>query len=215
MLGPDAQRPAVRRQRLDVPHRQALGREDALHRAQRQVREVLVIDRVELRLLHQAQQVRELDRDRARRRQRLAQATDEVVDVGHVGQHVVAEDQVGPGAARRRSGGRSRAEELDDRLDALGLRRLGGAGRRLDADAGECRARRRTAAGSRRSTPPPSPASRGRGRAACSPARRSARHAPATSSRTTRSRHSRSRTARRGAAPRRPGPACTPGRSSP
>jgi hypothetical protein len=45
---------------------------------------------------------------------RILQAADEVVDVGHLGEHVVRDDQVGLPVARRRGLGRGRAEELDD-----------------------------------------------------------------------------------------------------
>ncbi len=54
-----------------------------------------MVDRVELVLLEQLQQVRELDRDRSRRLEDFGHAGDEVVEIRHLGQHVVAEDEVG------------------------------------------------------------------------------------------------------------------------
>ena len=66
VAGVDPQRAAVRRQLLDVEEPQPVRREDALDREEREVGEVLVVDRVELVLLHQPQQVRELHRDRRR-----------------------------------------------------------------------------------------------------------------------------------------------------
>ncbi len=56
---------------------------------------MLVIDRVELPVLDQAQQVRELHRNCARGLQQDRQSSGEVVQVGHVRQHVVGADQVG------------------------------------------------------------------------------------------------------------------------
>jgi hypothetical protein len=54
--------PPVRRNLVDVEQPQAVMREDLLDGAERQIREVLVIDRVELVLVHQLEQVRELHR---------------------------------------------------------------------------------------------------------------------------------------------------------
>ena len=53
------------RELLDVEEREAVVREDGRHGEEREVREVLVVDRVELVVLHQLQQVRELHRDDA------------------------------------------------------------------------------------------------------------------------------------------------------
>ena len=60
-------------------------------------------------------------------------ARDEVVEIGHVREHVVAQQQVGGRLARERP--RSLlAEELDQRGDALSERHLGDVGRRLDPE---------------------------------------------------------------------------------
>jgi Ser-tRNA(Ala) deacylase AlaX len=56
---------------------------------------VLVVDRVELVLLDQAQEVRHLDRHHTLRLLHRAEAGDEVVEVRHVRHHVVGGDQVG------------------------------------------------------------------------------------------------------------------------
>ena len=64
-------------------------------------------------------------------------AGDEVVEVGHLGQHVVADDEIGRAGPRRRSAlGERDAEELDPGRDALGERDLGHVGGRLDAEHG-------------------------------------------------------------------------------
>ena len=62
---------------------------------------MLVVDGVELVRLDQAQEVRELHREHAaRRRGGAARPADEVVEVGHVREHVVAEQEVGAARAR-------------------------------------------------------------------------------------------------------------------
>ncbi len=65
----DPQRAAVRRKLLDVEQLEPGLRERALDGDEREVREVLVVDRVELGLLDQPQQVRELHRHDAARPQ--------------------------------------------------------------------------------------------------------------------------------------------------
>ena len=67
----------MRRDLLDVEELQPVRCEHALDRKEREVREVLVVDRVELRLLDQPQQVRELHREDAVRREQCLQAGDE------------------------------------------------------------------------------------------------------------------------------------------
>ena len=85
---------------------------------------MLVVDGVVVVLLHQLQEVRELHGDHAPRRQHPLHAADEVVDVGHVRQHVVA-DQGRPGGPRRRVLRGLDPEEADSARDAGGDRRLG------------------------------------------------------------------------------------------
>ena len=60
------ERTAVRRQFLDVEQSQTVRREDFLGCQERKIGEMLVIDRVELVLFHQAHQVRKFHRDHAR-----------------------------------------------------------------------------------------------------------------------------------------------------
>ena len=55
---------------------------------------MLVVDRVELIALHQAYQVGKLHRDHAGRLQRDLHTGDEVVQIRHVGQHVVADQEI-------------------------------------------------------------------------------------------------------------------------
>ena len=60
-----------------------------------------MVDRVELVVLDQAQQVRHLDGHHALRGKQDLHAADEVVEVGNVGHHVVGRDQVGAAALGR------------------------------------------------------------------------------------------------------------------
>ena len=62
-----------------------------------------MVDGVELVVRHQPQQVRELHRDHAVGLRAGSSARDEVVQVGHVREHVVAEQQVGAAPVRRAS----------------------------------------------------------------------------------------------------------------
>ena len=132
----DPQRAAMGRDLLDVEHLEAVARGHALDRDQREVGEVLVIDGVELVLVDQRLEMRELERDDALRRQQMRHAGDEVVEVGHLRQHVVADDEVGGLAFGDEPLGEADAEELDQRRDVLLARDLGDVGGRLDAGDG-------------------------------------------------------------------------------
>ncbi len=102
-----------------------------------EVGEVLVVDRVELVVLDQPEQVGELHRDHAARLEQDRHAADEVVEVRHVGQHVVAQQQVGPDAVGDHLGRRRPAEELDPAGHAPLLQRhLGHVRGRLHAQHG-------------------------------------------------------------------------------
>ena len=90
MLREYPERAAVRAELLHIEDPQPVMREYSLHGEQRQVREVLVIDRVELGFFDEPQQVRELDADHTLLRENDREAADEVVDVRDVRQHVVA-----------------------------------------------------------------------------------------------------------------------------
>ena len=130
----DAQRAAVGGELLDVDQLEPVAAGQALDRDQREVREVLVVDGVELVLGDQPREMRELERDHALGREQARHAGDEVVEVGHLGEHVVADDQVGlPALGAQRLGERD-AEELDPGRNALGERDLGHVRGGLDAE---------------------------------------------------------------------------------
>jgi hypothetical protein len=94
---------------------------------------VLVVDRVELVLVHELEQVGELHRDHAARLEQELHAADEIIDVRHVRQHVVAEQEIRPALLGGDRGRGLPAEELDGRRDALGDRGLRDVRCRLDA----------------------------------------------------------------------------------
>ena len=121
MTDVDADRSAVRRQLLDVDHLEAVLAHEMGRRPEREVREVLVVDRVELGPFEQPLNVRELEREQAVRRQQPGKALDEVVEVGDLGEDVVAGDQVGPAARCDELVGELHAEEACERRDALGV----------------------------------------------------------------------------------------------
>jgi hypothetical protein len=108
---------------LDVEDTEAMGGEDAARGREREVREVLVVDRVELVLFHEAREVRELHRDDAVGLQQLLDPGHEVVEVGHLGQHVVPDHEIGADAVThelvRELDGEELGEGLDPALDRV------------------------------------------------------------------------------------------------
>ena len=64
--------------------------------------------------------------------QQPCQATDEVVHVRHVSEHIVADDEVGLSALSHEFISEARAKKIDDGRDSLLLRRLCDGVRRVD-----------------------------------------------------------------------------------
>ena len=145
----DAQRAAMAPQFLDVEDSQAVRGEDALRRAQREIREMLVVDRVELVLGDEPHEMRKLDRRDAPRREQGGDAGDEGIDVGHLRQHIVGDDEVGGLAGGAQTPPGRLVEEPDQGLDAASPRRPWRHWRRGRCRAPECRAARRIAGDSR------------------------------------------------------------------
>jgi hypothetical protein len=98
---------------------------------------VFVVDGVELVLLDELLQVRELDRDDALGPEQRGDARDKAVQIGHLGEDVVADDQVGHGPLARELRSQLGAEELGERGNALVLGHLGHVEGRLDAENGD------------------------------------------------------------------------------
>ena len=113
----------MRRKLLNVDQLQAVQGCQTLDRDQREVGEVLVIDRVELVLRHQSLEMRELQGDDAFRLEQAGHARDEVVEVGHLSQHVVADDQIRAFAFGDQRVRQLDAEESDARRNTVVDRR--------------------------------------------------------------------------------------------
>ena len=92
-----------------------------------------MIDGVELALGNEPHQVRELERGHAVRFEHISKAGDEVVDVGHVGEHVVGRGEIGGAAFCGQPLPEFAAEECFPHFDALCSRHLRSAGGGLDA----------------------------------------------------------------------------------
>ena len=97
---------------------------------------MLVIDRVELVLVDEPLKMRELERDHTVRRQKMRHPCGEVVEIGDLRQHIVADDEVGPPTLGHESLRELQAEELDKSGNILLARHCGHVGGRLDADHG-------------------------------------------------------------------------------
>ena len=108
--------------------------EDRLGGVEREVAEVLVVDGVELVLVDQAHDVGELHRQHAGRGERDLHAGDEVVEVRHLSEDVVAEEEVGVAALGGQLVRQLDAEEAHHGRHALLLGGRGHVGRRLDAE---------------------------------------------------------------------------------
>ena len=132
----DAQRAAMGRQLLHIDQLEIVTRRQPLDGDEREVREMLVIDGVELVLSDQPLEVRELQGDHALRLEQARHPAHEVVEVGHLRQHVVADDEIGALALRHELGRELRSEEIDAGGYALLDRHLGDVGRGLDAQDG-------------------------------------------------------------------------------
>ena len=97
---------------------------------------MLVIDRVELVLLDQLQQVGEFHRDHATRLEQDLHSRNKVIDVGHVRKDVVSKQQVGLAKSLRHLPRRGNSKELDCRTNSLLLRDQRHVCRRLDPEHG-------------------------------------------------------------------------------
>src|SRR3990172_12640756 len=92
-----------------------------------------MVDRIELIVVHQADDMGKLQGDHAARSQKDPQALDKVMDARYLGKHVVADDKVGPLPLPGKAVSELRSEELDESRDALCLGLSGHVGRGFDA----------------------------------------------------------------------------------
>src|ERR1700694_120811 len=104
------------------------------HDAEREVRKMLVIDRIEFGALDKTQQMRKFQRERAAWFEKFAQPCDEVVQCGNVRQDVVGYDEVGLAVDRLQPLGRTLTEKSDLGAHAAAHRCRRHIGSRLDAE---------------------------------------------------------------------------------
>ncbi|MNF99286.1 hypothetical protein D3C84_821790 [compost metagenome] len=97
---------------------------------------MFVVQRVELLAGHQCEQLRKLESSDAGWLEQHRKTGEEIIDLRHVGQYVVGRHQIRcPAFAVQLRGRFATKEQLTD-LQAFGTGGLGGAARRLDAQAG-------------------------------------------------------------------------------
>ena len=109
------------RNALGVGDDQPVSRHAALEGGQREVAQVLVVDRVELAPVEQVLDVRHLDHGNPGRSEHLGHARDEPVEVRHVREHVVGVEHVCPQALSGERAPRGAAEEGRPRRDPVRL----------------------------------------------------------------------------------------------
>ena len=124
----------MRRQSFNIDQREPMGRSQPAHGAEREIREVLVVDGIELVFSQQPLKMRHLDGDDAFRRQEMRHAGDEVVEFRHLCQHIIGNDQIGVPAIGHHLPRSFGAEEGDERRNACLSRGLRHIGSRLDAE---------------------------------------------------------------------------------
>src|SRR5258708_9367657 len=103
---------------------------------ERKVRKMLMVNRVDLALGAQTHQMREFNRDNASVVQQYLQSFDEIVQVGNVGQDVVANDEIGAHALSAQCPRGSLTEEVDTRRNSSVAGYQGHVSRRLYAQDG-------------------------------------------------------------------------------
>ena len=130
----------MNREPFDFDDLQVVSPEKAVERGQREVAEVLVIDRVELDVIDQLLEVRSFDDDDAVRFQNRLETRDDSVQIGDVGENVVGVNDICPFTVSRELLGEITAEEFADRADPFfGLRHARDVASRFDTENGDAR----------------------------------------------------------------------------
>ena len=117
-IGPAKEHPeraAVGRDLLDIEHTQAVAPRQSLDGEEREVGKVLVVDRIELIFREQPLEMGKFERDDPLRRQHMLHPGNEVIEVGNLGEDVVADDEVCPPAFRDEPPSQRQPEELANR----------------------------------------------------------------------------------------------------
>src|SRR6266851_544939 len=130
----ELQRATVDRKTLDVDDGEPVPAEQRLQRDEREVAEVLVVDRVELERLDHRLDVGDLDDRHAVRLQHLGDARDKTVEVAYVGEHVVGVHDIRESAFAMQLVRDLGAKEFCQSVDSALARPLRDVGGRLDPE---------------------------------------------------------------------------------
>src|SRR5882762_7608024 len=114
-----AQRAAMSGNFLDIENLQSMSMQNAVGCQQGKIREMFVIDGVEFIVFDQAGQVRKLQRENSVGFQQQLEAFDEIIDVRHLRQHIVADNQVRRFSFARKFQRELRPEKTSQRGHAL------------------------------------------------------------------------------------------------
>ena len=101
---------------------------------EREIRIVLVVDGVELDVLDEFEQVRELEGRSALRFQERRDPGNEIVELRHVREHVIRDNEIGTAALARELAGERLPEEFHQRRHADALSRTRHRIRGIDAE---------------------------------------------------------------------------------
>src|SRR5713101_642408 len=107
------QRAAVGRQLFDLENRQATARKKLFSSEKREIIEMLVVDCIELCLIHQPHQMGKLDCDYSMRLEKNLHTCDKVLHVWHLREHIVTKQQVGAPALSPHLARSSGSEKFD------------------------------------------------------------------------------------------------------
>ena len=124
----------MRRQFFHVKDQESVSFEDLAGGQKRKIREMFMVNRIELVACNQLQQMRKLHRNDALLAQDELHAADEVADIGHLCEHVVPDEQVGHCSFSNQLARRLTAEEGHACWNALPSRHCRHVGCRFDAE---------------------------------------------------------------------------------
>src|SRR6185295_13405768 len=104
---------------VDIEYSQPMNAHDPRRGEKREIRKVFVIDRVELVLFHQPHEVGELNRNYPTGSQQYLEASDKVVQIGHLRQHVISRNHIRLLTIGGKFMREFLAKKFDDRLNAF------------------------------------------------------------------------------------------------
>src|ERR1700689_4393374 len=105
----------MRGQPLDIVEAQSVAREYLFDGMHRKIRKMLVIDGIEFDMFYQLQNMRKFHGDVAVWTQQQGNAGDEIVELGHVRQHIVTNDEICLTSLAHQVAGELLAEKLHQR----------------------------------------------------------------------------------------------------